>query len=291
MPTRTRGEEPMENKATRWSPIPNNPMFLEQVFELLLRRYLSLRETLTATKSGNGGEDGESSSATGSGFLAAASESAVMAGVVVLAERLGGRLFGSGKQVLSCIRLVLEHEMPRYGSGLRERGFDGSMGADLDSGNSLSGCGQRDDGEDGGFGSADAAARIARMEADEAQEDEGAGGTGLELGLGSRFGSEGEDIRAVPGNSDTGDTLCSVVLGLLTTVLELGEEKRPAEEEQELQAMIPSLQVTLFISEIFCFLEKKNSANAVSRLGERWCWLCISNTPSKGGWFYRRWHG
>lgn len=201
---------------------------------MLLRRYLSLR---------NGGEApaaGGLAPATGRTKRqpellpsAPAEQHAVMASVVVLAERLGARVFGTGMQMLSCIRLVLEHEQP-----------PGAVVGAGDTGTSTN--------EDGD-GYVDAAARVARMEEVEGENTAAAassadggdfalgGGArtaesgGLDLGLGSSA-EAAED-------GDSGDTLCSVVLALLTTILELGEEERTAEEEAELRAMLGPLKV------------------------------------------------
>lgn len=183
------------------------------MFDLLLRKYLSLRENIAAGVSREPSElEVEAGSLEVSGI-----EHAVMAAIVVLADKLGPRLFGSGLQVLSCIRLVLEHEVP------------GGQGEDTGSGNVRA-----------GGGSSDAASRIARVEADEAGTDrsnvnEGDEGVGFALPV-----SGGADADA-----GAGETLCSVVLGLLTTLLELGEDSRPAEEEQELRSMIRPLKVRL----------------------------------------------
>lgn len=90
--------------------------------------------------------------------------------------------------------------------------------------------------------SIDAAARVTQMEFTEAAEGvdmaeklEGLGLGDLEEARGS-VGGDGNDGGA-------GDTLCSVVLGLLTTVVELGEEKRSPKEEEELQGMLEPLKV------------------------------------------------
>ena len=155
----------------------------------------------------------------------AGEEHAVMAAVVVLAERLGALVFGTGAQVLSCIRLVLEHERPDVGEhGVRTDGGDvhGRRGE------ASEGCG------------VDAAARVAQMEAAAAAalhdvpSTTASGGMSLYPGLGA--GENRED--------EMDDTLCSVVLGLLTTLLELGEESRPNEEEEELRAMLGPLKVS-----------------------------------------------
>lgn len=197
---------------------------------MLLRRYLSLRD------GGGTPVAGDSAAATeradrrseppASAEAAAAEQHAVMASVVVLAERLGARVFGTGMQMLSCIRLVLEHEQPRaaVAGGVGVGGGPGS---------------------DSGDGHADAAARVARMEAAEEEDAAAAaagegGGTGTaESGLGLGLGRAGEGDE----DGDSGDTLCSVVLALLTTILELGEDERTAEEEAELQAMLGPLKV------------------------------------------------
>ena len=197
---------------------------------MLLRRYLALRdggETLTAGESTSAtaeSADRRSTEPPTSDEAAATEQHAVMASVVVLAERLGARVFGTGMQMLSCIRLVLEHEQPRGA------GAEGAAGVAPGSGS--------------GDGYFDAAARVARMEAIEqegaaaaaAGRETGIAEGGLDLGLG-RAGQEGED------GGDSGDTLCSVVLALLTTILELGEEERTAEEETELRAMLGPLKV------------------------------------------------
>lgn len=200
-----------------------------QVFDMLLRRYLSLRDGGEASVAGDSAAAVEErtnfqSEPPVSAEGAAAEQHAVMASVVVLAERLGARVFGTGMQMLSCIRLVLEHEQPR----------GAVVGA--------AGGGPSSDSGDGYVG---AAARVARMEAAEAEDAAAAaaaaaGGagpaeSGLDLGLG-RAGAGGED-------GDSGDTLCSVVLALLTTILELGEEERTPEEETELRAMLGPLKV------------------------------------------------
>lgn len=196
---------------------------------MLLRRYLSLRDGGPTSTAGDsaataaGRADRRSTEPPASPQAAVAEQHAVMASVVVLAERLGARVFGTGMQMLSCIRLVLEHEQPR-GAGA------GGAGGGLGSGS--------------GDGYVDAAARVARMEAaDKEDAASGAGGggagtaeNGLGLGLG-RAEDGGED------GGDSGDTLCSVVLALLTTILELGEDERTAEEEAELRAMLGPLKV------------------------------------------------
>ena len=76
---------------------------------------------------------------------------------------------------------------------------------------------------------ADGAAAAAAFAEGETGKEEG----GIDLGL--------ETARG--GGGDGGDTLCSVVLALLTTILELGEEDRTAEEEAELVAMLGPLKV------------------------------------------------
>lgn len=166
-------------------------------------------------------------------FRSAKEEHAVMAAVVVLAERLGARVFGTGMQMLSCIRLVLEHEQP---------------GEEL-----VAGDGGEGDGERGRFGGAsghgyvDAFTRVSRVEqhdadgVEEADSDMGAGGR-LGSGSGSEAGA-GAGAESEEGDLGGGDTLCSVVLALLTTILELGEETRTAEEEEELRAMLGPLKV------------------------------------------------
>lgn len=208
---------------------------------MLLRRYLLLRDgdgdppvaakstgsSSAATAKGNG-QSGPPPASTRAAAAAAAStataaeQHAVMASVVVLAERLGARVFGTGMQMLSCIRLVLEHEQPRNAAGV-PRPDSGVTGG-------------------GGYGCVDAASRVAQMEA-AVEDDEScaaAGGGrrsaegGIDLGMGGA--AEGDD-------DDTGDTLCSVVLALLTTILELGEEERTVEEEAELRAMLAPLKV------------------------------------------------
>lgn len=199
-----------------------------QVFDMLLRRYLALRDgggTLTAGESTSAtaeSADRRSTEPPTSDEAAVTEQHAVMASVVVLAERLGARVFGTGMQMLSCIRLVLEHEQPRGA------GAEGAAGVAPGSGS--------------GDGYFDAAARVARMEAIE-QEGAAAAAAGKETGIAEggldlgRAGQEGED------GGDSGDTLCSVVLALLTTILELGEEERTAEEETELRAMLGPLKV------------------------------------------------
>lgn len=57
------------------------------------------------------------------------------------------------------------------------------------------------------------------------------------------FGLGGLGVAEDGDKDPESDTLCSVVLGLLTTVLELGEEKRSPEEEEGLRAMLGPLQV------------------------------------------------
>lgn len=193
---------------------------------MLLRRYLSLRDGDETPAAGNAakpssgaaarcndrsGLPSSAAAAATASTATAAEQHAVMASVVVLAERLGARVFGTGMQMLSCIRLVLEHEQPgRAAAGVQE------------------------------YGNADAAARVAQMEG--LDGDEGCAAAagrgrsmegGLDLGVGEAGG----------GDEDTGDTLCSVVLALLTTILELGEEERTAEEEAELRAMLGPLKV------------------------------------------------
>ncbi|CAM9294735.1 unnamed protein product [Scytosiphon promiscuus] len=195
-----------------------------QVFDMLLRRYLSLRDGEGApavaktagppSAAAARGKDRSQSlapatTAAAASTASAAEQHAVMASVVVLAERLGARVFGTGMQMLSCIRLVLEHEQPRKVADVGEPGNGG----------------------DGGYEGVDAAARVAQMEA-AVEDDEGGAEGGLGLGVG----------EAAEGDEDTGDTLCSVVLALLTTILELGEEERTAEEEVELRAMLGPLK-------------------------------------------------
>eukprot|EP00752_Nemacystus_decipiens_P002917 g2714.t1 len=202
-----------------------------KVFDMLLRRYLSLRDGDGTPTSGDSATTAaaranrRSTEPPTPAEAATAEQHAVMASVVVLAERLGARVFGTGMQMLSCIRLVLEHEQPR------RAGADGASGGP---------------GSGSGDEYVDAAARVARMEAAE-REDAAAsavastGGStataegGKDLGLG-RAGEGGGD------GGDGGDTLCSVVLALLTTILELGEEERTAEEEAELRAMLGPLK-------------------------------------------------
>lgn len=134
-----------------------------QVFDILLRRYLSLRDGLVvspevssssstplpARKTGDESDTGVSLStekntkaaaettnakASDATLTGALSESigeeshAVMAAVVVLAEKLGARVFGTGDQMLSCIRLVLEHERPTAGNGGGAGGGSGDDG-------------------------------------------------------------------------------------------------------------------------------------------------------------------
>lgn len=156
-----------------------------------------------------------------------------MAAVVVLAERLGARVFGTGMQMLSCIRLVLEHEQP---------------GEDLVAGDSGEGDGERGRfGGASGHGYVDAFTRVSRVEqhdADGKEEADGGMGAGGGLGLGSEAGAgAGAGTESEEGDLGGGDTLCSVVLALLTTILELGEETRTAEEEEELRAMLGPLKV------------------------------------------------
>ncbi|CAN0475245.1 unnamed protein product, partial [Ectocarpus sp. 8 AP-2014] len=83
-----------------------------KVFDMLLRRYLSLRDgggTPVVSGVASTAEAGTDQSEPSASAAAAAEQHAVMASVVVLAERLGARVFGTGMQMLSCIRLVLEH--------------------------------------------------------------------------------------------------------------------------------------------------------------------------------------
>lgn len=140
----------------------------------------------------------------------AGEEHAVMITVVVFAERLGALVFGTGAQVLSCIRLVLEHE-------IRAAEKDADVGRGRIN---LGIAGER---------CADDGLRFAQSEAalrDKSPSPSGGNSAHLEV-------EEGE----------AGDTLCSVVLGLLTTLLELGEETRAPEEEEELRAMLGPLKV------------------------------------------------
>ncbi|CAM9501497.1 unnamed protein product [Ectocarpus sp. 6 AP-2014] len=180
-----------------------------KVFDMLLRRYLSLRDgggTPVVSGVASTAEAGTDQSEPSASAAAAAEQHAVMASVVVLAERLGARVFGTGMQMLSCIRLVLEHEQPPVTAGAGRTG-DG-----------------------GGDGYVDAAERVAQMEEEGVAAAEGV----------FDLGSLGEEADGDGDNSD--DTLCSVVLALLTTVLELGEEERKAEEEAELRAMLGPLK-------------------------------------------------
>ncbi|CAM9122010.1 unnamed protein product [Laminaria digitata] len=181
-----------------------------EVFDLLLRRYLSLRDgenqQLAPVLAVDPRGTRQEKAASRASQKVASEQHAVMASVVVLSERLGARVFGTGMQMLSCIRLVLEHEQP-----------GGSRGG-------VAGRGGRADGS----GCVDAAARVAQMEAAAAAEEEDE--------VSGDSGGEGE------GDDDGGDTLCSVVLALLTTILELGEEERSAEEEEELRAMLGPLK-------------------------------------------------
>lgn len=186
------------------------PHAFAQVFDMLLRRYLSLRDgggTPVVSGVASTAEEGTDQSEPSASAAAAAEQHAVMASVVVLAERLGARVFGTGMQMLSCIRLVLEHEQPPLTAGAGRT------------------CGG------GGDGYVDAAERVAQME----EEGVAAAESNFDLGsLGGEADGDGD-------NSD--DTLCSVVLALLTTVLELGEGERKAEEEAELRAMLGPLKV------------------------------------------------
>lgn len=243
-------------------PPPHHPCICRaQVFELLLRRYLSIKDgngtpggistgtprpvTTTTAAAAAVGEPGllpktvnkkerPAEPSPTSTFATAAEEHAVMASVIVLAERLGARVFGTGMQILSCIRLVLEHEqheqqqrrLPAGGGRNDDHHPVISDGCESAAGLGLGVVGDRY--------YVDAAARVARME----KEQEGAA-SAESLGEGV-MGSEIELEREEEGE---GDTLCSVVLALLTTVLELGEEDRPAEEETELRAMLGPLKV------------------------------------------------
>ena len=172
-----------------------------------------------------------------------------MASVVVLSERLGARLFGTGMQMLSCIRLVLEHEQPVMGRVVvAGHGGSGSNGGGDDEEGRVG---------DDGIGRVDAAVRVARMETAAAKAGAEDGDDGGDSGVGSfasnaaggGVGLEGLGLRREEGvgegdeGGDAGDTLCSVVLALLTTILELGEEERTAEEEEELRAMLGPLKV------------------------------------------------
>ncbi|CAM9440147.1 unnamed protein product [Ectocarpus sp. 12 AP-2014] len=180
-----------------------------KIFDMLLRRYLSLRDgggTPVVSGVASTAEEGTDQSEPSASAAAAAEQHAVMASVVVLAERLGARVFGTGMQMLSCIRLVLEHEQPPVTAGAGRAGGGG------------------------GDGYVDAAERVAQMEGEGFAAAEG----GVDLG------SLGEEADGDGDNGD--DTLCSVVLALLTTVLELGEEERKAEEEAELRAMLGPLK-------------------------------------------------
>lgn len=114
-----------------------------QVFDLLLRRYLRLRDSLAAEertesirKLGRVRDDriADAAAVDGAAMAGAAAESfgpaeshSVMAAVVVLAEKLGARVFGTGIQMLSCIRLVLEHEQPSSPAPKGERRSNGSI--------------------------------------------------------------------------------------------------------------------------------------------------------------------
>ncbi|CAM9364720.1 unnamed protein product [Ectocarpus sp. 4 AP-2014] len=180
-----------------------------KVFDMLLRRYLSLRDgggTPAVSGVTSKAEAGTDQSEPSSSAAAAAEQHAVMASVVVFAERLGARVFGTGMQMLSCIRLVLEHEQPQVTAGAGRTGGGG------------------------GDGYVDAAERVAQMEEEGVAPAEGV----------FDLGSSGGEADGDGDNSD--DTLCSVVLALLTTVLELGEEERKAEEEAELRAMLGPLK-------------------------------------------------
>lgn len=182
-----------------------------QVFDMLLRRYLSLRDgggTPVVSGVASAAAAGTDQSEPSAFAATAAEQHSVMASVVVLAERLGARVFGTGMQMLSCVRLVLEHEQPPVTAGAGRTGGGG-----------------------GGDGYVDAAERVAQMEEEGAAAAEGV----------FDLGSLGEEAD---GDGDTSDdTLCSIVLALLTTVLELGEEERKAEEEAELRAMLGPLKV------------------------------------------------
>ncbi|CAM9321573.1 unnamed protein product [Ectocarpus fasciculatus] len=195
-----------------------------KVFDMLLRRYLSLRDggggspvvsgvASAAAAAAVTDQSEPSTSAPSASAATAAEQHAVMASVVVLAERLGARVFGTGMQMLSCIRLVLEHEQPPVTAGAGRTGGGGGGGGD---------------------GYVDAAERVARMEA---AEGDAAAAEGV-----FDLGSLGEEADGGGGDDNSDDTLCSVVLALLTTVLELGEEERKAEEEAELRAMLGPLK-------------------------------------------------
>ncbi|CAN0240906.1 unnamed protein product [Pylaiella littoralis] len=232
-----------------------------KVFDMLLRRYLSLRDggespAGRAAAAAAGRTDplkppvpAAAAAATAAAATAAASAAAeehgVMASVVVLAERLGARVFGTGMQMLSCIRLVLEHEQPPGAITAQTNGAVASGG----------GCGGGGLASGGGDGEVDAAARVFQLERDApaaaaaaaATAVRGRGGRrtaaterGFGLGLGKVREGEGHDDD----DDDEGgsETLCSVVLALLTTVLELGEEERTEEEEAELRAMLGPLK-------------------------------------------------
>lgn len=153
---------------------------------------------------------GKESLLIGAADSGAGEEHAVMIAVVVFAERLGALVFGTGAQVLSCIRLVLEHELRAV-----EKGADVGRGS-----RNLGIAGER---------FADGGLRVARSEA--ALRDKSA----------STSGGNSANLEVEEGGA--GDTLCSVVLGLLTTLLELGEETRAPEEEEELRVMLSPLKV------------------------------------------------
>lgn len=249
-----------------------------QVFDMLLRRYLSLRDgTMTSAKDADtstakgaagapqtaptgptpknpslAGSRANPEDAAAAAAAVAAEEHAVMASVVVLAEKLGARVFGTGMQILSCIRLVLEHEQPRLSQpegtrvGVPLSGGD-SAPISRNSGRRMSdGVVQQrfdDIGKNDEFARVDAAAALAQLEAEQAEmsSPEGPFGRGEKSVLGA--GLEGDEEEGEDDAAEGGDTLCSVVLALLTTVLELGEEERAAEEEQELRAMLGPLKV------------------------------------------------
>lgn len=173
---------------------------------------------MSATKenrAGNGtdGKESEIVLSTAAADDGAGEEHAVMIAVVVFAERLGALVFGTGAQVLSCIRLVLQHELRGVKKGTDVGGGSRSLGIADER------C------ADGGL-------RIAQSEA--ALRDK------------SSSPSDGNsvDVEVEGGIEEgAGDTLCSVVLGLLMTLLELGEETRAPEEEEELRAMLDPLKV------------------------------------------------
>lgn len=190
---------------------------------------------------------GSAATAAAAAAIATSEQHAVMASVVVLSERLGARVFGTGMQMLSCIRLVLEHEQPPGGkAGVAGHGGGGSDGG-----------GDDEEGRTGadGSGCVDAAVRVARMEAAAAAEEGGDDGgdvgirgfapraAGEGVGLGGLGSGREEGAGEGEEGGDGGDTLCSIVLALLTTTLELGEEERTAEEEEELRAMLGPLKV------------------------------------------------